>query len=58
MKDHPSDPHDADVVGFAMRVVRNACRSDATKDLNHQLFDVLHGRFPKSEWATRYTTWE
>jgi len=58
VKDHPSDPHDADVVGFAMRVVRNACRSDATKDLNHQLFDVLHGRFPKSEWATRYTTWE
>jgi hypothetical protein len=55
---HPADPHDADLLGFATRVVRNACRSDATKELNHQLFDLLHRRFPKSEWATRYTTWE
>lgn len=58
VKDHPNDSHDADLVGFAMRVVRNACRSDATKDLNHQLFDLLHSRFPMAEWATRYTTWE
>jgi len=58
VEDHPADSHDADLVGFAMRVLRNACRSDATKDLNHQLFDLLHHRFPKSEWATRYTTWE
>jgi len=55
---HPADPHDADLLGFAMRVVRNACRSDATAALNHQLFDLLHSRFPKSEWALRYTTWE
>jgi hypothetical protein len=55
---HPNDPRDADVLGFAMRVVRNACRSKDTPQLNHQLFDTLHSRFPKSEWATRYTTWE
>lgn len=58
VKKHPSDPRDADMIGFAMRVVRNACRSKATADLNHQLFDELHSRFPKSEWASRYTTWE
>ena len=58
VKKHPDDPHDADVLGFAMRVVRNGCRSDATDELNHQLFDILHRRFPKSEWAKRYTTWE
>jgi hypothetical protein len=58
VKDHPTDAHDAEVIGFAMRVVRNACRSDKTGDLNHQLFDLLHRRFPSSEWATRYTTWE
>jgi hypothetical protein len=55
---HPDDPHNADVIGFAMRVVRNACRSDATKDLNHRLFDLLQTRYPKSDWAARYTTWE
>ena len=58
VNDHPRDPHNADVLGFAMRVVRNACRSDSTSQLNHQLFDVLHQEFPRSEWATRYTTWE
>jgi hypothetical protein len=58
VKDHPTDPHNADVIGFAMRVVRNACRSDKTKDLDHQLFDVLHRQFPKSDWAARYKTWE
>jgi hypothetical protein len=31
VKDHPTDSHDADLVGFAMRVARNACRSDAAR---------------------------
>jgi len=57
-KQHPDDPRDADVLGFATRVVRNGCRGDATKELNQQLFDVLHSRFPRSQWALRYTTWE
>jgi hypothetical protein len=58
VKAHPTDPRNADVLGFAMRVVRNACRTDATAELNHQLFDTLHRRYPKSEWAVKYTTWE
>ena len=58
VKDHPNDEHDAEVIGFAMRVIRNACRSVSTSDLNHQLFDILHRRFPNSEWAGRYKTWE
>jgi hypothetical protein len=58
VKQHPDDPRNADLLGFATRVVRNGCRSDATKELNHRLFDVLHNRFPKSEWALRYKTWE
>jgi hypothetical protein len=58
VKAHPADAHDADVIGFAMRVARNACRSTSTPDLNHQLFDVIHQQFPKSEWAAKYMTWE
>jgi hypothetical protein len=58
VKEHPVDPHDADMIGFAMRAVRNACRSKNTADLNHQLFDVLHRQFPKSDWSARYTTRE
>jgi hypothetical protein len=58
VKGHPNDPRNSDVIGFGMRVVRNACRSGETKDLDHQLFDVLHRQFPKSDWAARYKTWE
>jgi hypothetical protein len=57
VKAHPDDPRNPDVLGFAIRVVRNACRSNATKELNHQLFNTLHRRYPKSEWAKRYSTW-
>jgi hypothetical protein len=58
VKAHPDDAHDADLVGFAFRVGRNACRSDKTAEFQHQLFDVMHRRFPKSEWALKYKTWE
>ena len=58
VKTHPNDPRNPDLLGFAERVVRNACRSNATKELNHSLFEVLHQRYPKSEWAIRYKTWE
>ncbi len=56
--DHPDDARNADLLGFTLRVVRNACRSGNTKELNHQLFDLLHRRYPDSAWAKRYTTWE
>lgn len=55
---HPGDSRTADILGFAERVVRSGCRTDATKELNHRLFVVVQGRYPKSEWARKYTTWE
>ena len=58
VKAHPNDPHDVDLIGFAMRAVRNACRSNNTAALNHELFDLIHRRFPNSEWTIKYTTWE
>ena len=57
-KQHPSDPRTPDILGFAERVVRNGCRTDATKELNHRLFVVVQTKYPKSEWARRYKTWE
>lgn len=55
---HPRDPADAELLGLAMRVARNAPRTDKTKESQHALFDALHEAFPKSKWARRYTTWE
>ncbi len=55
---HPADARTPDVLGFAERVVRNGCRTDATKELNHQLFTVVQTEYGKSEWADKYKTWE
>ena len=55
---HPDDPRTVDVLGFAERAVRNGCRTDVTPDLNHRLFVVVQTKYPKSEWAKKYTTWE
>jgi hypothetical protein len=61
-KQHPPtpnpDPRTVTLLGFAERAVRNGCRTDATKELNHRLFIVVQTKYPKSEWARKYTTWE
>jgi hypothetical protein len=57
-KVHPDDKRNADLLGFAKRVVRNGCRTAETTELDHQLFLVLQQRYPRSEWAKKYTSWE
>src|SRR5205807_9256040 len=57
-RQHPADPRNITLLGFAERAVRNGCRTDATKELNHRLFVVVQTKYPKSEWAKKYTTWE
>ena len=55
---HPKDTADAELLGEAMRVARNAPRTDETADNERALVEALHRAFPQSEWAKRYTTWE
>ncbi|HEX6495042.1 MAG TPA: hypothetical protein VF018_06130, partial [Acidobacteriaceae bacterium] len=57
-RQHPADPRTITLLGFAERAVRNGCRTDATKELNHRLFVIVQTKYPKSEWAKKYTTWE
>jgi hypothetical protein len=57
-KAHPDDPRNLELIGFTMRLVRNSCRTNSTPDLNQRLFSLLHRRFPNSDWARRYKTWE
>lgn len=57
-KQHPADPRTLDILGFAERAIRNGCRTDATRELNHRLFVIVQTKYPKSEWAKRYRTWE
>jgi hypothetical protein len=57
-KEHPADSRNADLLGFAKRVVRNGCRTAGTTELDHQLFTLLQRRYPNSEWAKKYASWE
>ena len=57
-KQHPADPRTITLLGWAERAVRNGCRTKATPDLNHRLFVIVQTRYPKSEWAKKYATWE
>ena len=50
-KQHPDDPRNITLLGFAERAVRNGCRTDATKELNHRLFVIVQTKYPNSEWA-------
>jgi len=68
-KAHPSDLRAADLLGFAFRAVRNGCSSSPWKNvdqpepkkeeyLEYQIFQLLHSRYPNSQWAKRYQTWD
>jgi hypothetical protein len=54
VKAHPGDPRGAEMLGFAFRAMRNGCNLEASTGERRQVFDVLHQRYPKSEWAARY----
>ncbi len=58
VKDHPTDPNNAELLGLASRVIRNSSRTANTRELNHQLFLTIQRKFPTSPWAKRYKTWQ
>lgn len=57
-EEHPADKVDLELLGEAERVMRNSCRSSASKELNRRMFVVVQGKYPGSAWARKYTTWE
>jgi hypothetical protein len=55
---HPGDDRDADLLGYAKRVIRNGCRTKASSEWDHKLFLKLQKSYPNSTWAKKYKTWE
>ena len=55
---HPRDRRTADILGNAERVIRNGCSTKMTPELSHRLFTLVQTRYPESEWASKYTTWQ
>jgi hypothetical protein len=55
---HPDDPRAPELLGQAFRLVRNACTDKTSSDTEHQLFLILHRRYPTNHWTTRYRSWD
>jgi hypothetical protein len=51
---HPADKRNADLLGFALRAMRNGCNLERTTPLRQQVFNLLHKNYPNSSWAKTY----
>jgi hypothetical protein len=58
VKTHPRDSRASELLGFAFRAMRNGCNLEASTGLRRQVFDTLHAKYPKSEWASHYPEFE
>jgi len=54
MRAHPRDAHNADLLGFALRAMRNGCNLEKTTPLRQEVFNLLHKDYPNSTWAKTY----
>jgi len=46
VKAHPKDPRNSEVLGFALRAMRNGCNLENSYDLKREIFTILHTRYP------------
>lgn len=54
---HPDDPRIPAALYLVVRASRYGCSDDKTGDFSKRAFDLLHRRFPNSEWAKRTPFW-
>lgn len=50
---HPDDPRSPQALHLAVRSTRYGCADPRTSEWSKRAFQVLHRRFPKSEWAAK-----
>jgi hypothetical protein len=49
----PDDPRAAEALHLAVRSTRYGCKDDETTQFSRQAFQLLHKRYPASEWAKK-----
>jgi len=54
---HADDPRAAEALHLAVRATRYGCSDPKTGALSKQAFDLLHQRYPNSEWAKQTKFW-
>ncbi len=56
-KEAPDDPRVPEALHHAVRTTRFGCVDEATTDFSKAAFQLLHRRYPKSEWAKKTKYW-
>ena len=49
----PTDPRVPEALHLAVRATRYGCTDDETSQWSNKAFQLLHRRYPKSEWAAK-----
>jgi hypothetical protein len=56
-RSHPNDPRVPEALHLVVRSTRYGCGDDDTGQFSLDAFDLLHIRYPKSEWAKKTPLW-
>ena len=56
-KSHPGDPRLPEALHLAVRATRYGPKDKSTRDYSRQSFELLHRRFPNSEWVRKTKYW-
>jgi hypothetical protein len=54
---HPQDPRVPEALHLVVRATRYGCTDDKTGDFSKGAFDLLHRRYPNSEWTRNTPYW-
>lgn len=54
---HPQDPRVPEALHLVVRATRYGCTDAQTGDVSHHAFDLLHRRYPNSEWTKQTPYW-
>ncbi len=52
-KAHPDDPRVPEALHLSVKTTRYSCSDEKTTPLSKTAFQVLHSKYPKSEWAKK-----
>jgi hypothetical protein len=57
MQTAPKDPRGPEALSLAVRATRLGCPNEETVVLSKKVYDMLHSRYPASEFAKKTTAW-
>jgi hypothetical protein len=56
-KAHPEDRRVPEALHLVVRSTRYGCSNESTGQFSRSAFEVLHNRYPKSEWTKKTPLW-